>query len=175
MAQYTGPQPDCQALAQKYAAQYHIPPSLLYSLIIQESGCNPKATGSAGEEGLTQIIPGYHPVDQYGNKLNPFNPDQAVSYTAYLLKTYYDKTKSYADALWIYNAGSGNYDKGVLPSSTVGYIKSILARAGLPVDSPKAQALGLLVQPPGLQLQDNQTKLQQAIKLLEEILNSESF
>lgn len=145
MAQYSGPPINCQDLANKYAAQYGIPASLLYQLLVQESKCNPNAVSSAGAKGVAQIVPKYHPVDQYGNPLDPYNPDQSVSYAAYLLKSYYDKYKSYALALAAYNAGQGNVNKygGIPPfNETIEYVKTILRKAGLPIDTANVPKKG---------------------------------
>ncbi|KAI0032231.1 glycoside hydrolase family 23 protein, partial [Vararia minispora EC-137] len=39
----------------KYGAKHNIPPILIASFAMQESGCNPNTIGGAGEEGLMQI------------------------------------------------------------------------------------------------------------------------
>ncbi|KAN0129199.1 hypothetical protein V8E53_012898 [Lactarius tabidus] len=43
------------ATFEKYGASNNIPPILLASFAMQESGCNPSAVGGAGEQGLMQI------------------------------------------------------------------------------------------------------------------------
>ncbi|TFK54192.1 glycoside hydrolase family 23 protein [Heliocybe sulcata] len=40
---------------QKYAWQYGVPPIMIASFAMQESGCNPGTVGGAGEQGLMQL------------------------------------------------------------------------------------------------------------------------
>jgi soluble lytic murein transglycosylase len=44
-------------LVERYAAEYDLPPALLYAVIRTESGFEPDAVSSAGALGLTQITP----------------------------------------------------------------------------------------------------------------------
>jgi len=48
---------DLDALVQKVAGETGMSPALLSAVVTHESTCNPKALGSSGEIGLTQIHP----------------------------------------------------------------------------------------------------------------------
>ncbi len=45
----------CKNYVQKYAAQYHVEPSLVYAVIFCESGFDPNAVSSAQAKGLMQV------------------------------------------------------------------------------------------------------------------------
>ncbi len=84
-------------------------PSFL-ALIHQESGGDPKAVGTSGEVGLTQLMPA---TAQRFGVTDRSNPTQSLmggaKYLRYLLDRY---NGDYTKALTAYNMGEGNVDKG---------------------------------------------------------------
>lgn len=111
--------------ADSQADSFGIPRDIFENLISQESGWNPNAKGSAGEEGIAQLMPGTAP------NINRFDPFASMNFAASLLKQYYDKFGSWSLALAAYNAGPGAVTKGNIPSSTQSYIASILGKSGV--------------------------------------------
>jgi transglycosylase-like protein with SLT domain len=102
-----------------------IPSILLQSLISKESGFDPNAIGSAGEVGLTQLMPST--AASLG--VDPTNITQNINGGAQLLSDLIEQNGGdVAAALSAYNTGS--------PTSSVGlnYAQSVLANAGLPQD-----------------------------------------
>lgn len=103
-----------------------------------------KRKGAAGELGIAQIMPQYHPG------INPLNPQQALDYAAQLMRSYLDRYGNYELALAAYNAGPGAVQKygGVPPFEvTQNYIKKILgtvegapAHKQTPIPPPGASA-----------------------------------
>ncbi|TCD71591.1 hypothetical protein EIP91_007338 [Steccherinum ochraceum] len=73
---------------ENYANQHGIPPILIASIAMQESGCNAGATGGAGEQGLMQITKDKCGGAPGGNCKDPdFNIRTGVSYFAETLKS----------------------------------------------------------------------------------------
>jgi soluble lytic murein transglycosylase-like protein len=106
-----------KSYAEQEANAYGIPPHILTGLITVESGWNPNAVGQSGEEGITQLMPGTAP------NINRFDPYQSISFTAQLLRSYFDRFGSWDNALAAYNAGpNGDFNN----PQTQGYIGKIL-------------------------------------------------
>lgn len=104
----------------------NVDPDLIAAIIQQESGGNFKAVSPAGAQGLMQLMP------QTARGLgvtNSFDPEQNIAggakYIAQMLRRYNGNIEK---ALWAYNAGPGNADKGRLPAETRKYIPSVMAR-----------------------------------------------
>lgn len=112
-----------QPVADKYAAQYKIPPALLSGVIAQESSWNPYALGSAGEIGFGQLKTGT--AGDLG--VNPWNPVENIQGTAAYLKQQYDKFGNWSDALGAYNQGAGNYNN----ANGQSYANKILTALGM--------------------------------------------
>ncbi|KIJ49608.1 glycoside hydrolase family 23 protein [Sphaerobolus stellatus SS14] len=67
----------------KYAAQYQVPPILVASFAMQESGCNPTAQGQGGEQGMMQISQDKCGGAPNGNCKDPdFNVHQGTKFLA---------------------------------------------------------------------------------------------
>lgn len=91
--------PELNAKASINEAQYGLPVGLLRGLIQIESSGNPNAYNKqSGASGLTQIIPKFHP-----DVSNPFDPDEALDYTARTLASYHAEfgTWQAATAAWL--------------------------------------------------------------------------
>lgn len=123
------------------ASKFGVDPSLVYSVIKQESNFNPKVVSSAGAVGLGQIMPatakapGFG-VAPYGQDKDLTDPVENVRFsTEYLSKLLQRYDGDVELALIAYNAGAGNADKfkkngrnyAALPDrqQTEGYVKNI--------------------------------------------------
>lgn len=118
---------DVQSMIVNIAQQEGVDPSLALAVAQQESGFNPSAVGDGGKSfGLFQIHQPSHPDYKGGT-----NPEANARYGIRYLKNLLDANNGNVhDALWSYNAGSGNKAKGVLPASTKQYIANITNLAG---------------------------------------------
>lgn len=118
---------DVQSMIVNIAQQEGVDPSLALAVAQQESGFNPNAVGDGGNSfGLFQIHKPSHPDYKGGT-----NPEANARYGIRYLKNLLDANNGNVhDALWSYNAGSGNKAKGVLPASTKQYIANITSLAG---------------------------------------------
>ena len=86
----------------RHAAQVvGIDPDIFVAMITVESDWQPQATGAAGEVGLGQIIPHWHPL---ADVLNPVNN---LAYAAALLRQHLDEFGGYRLAIAAYNSGAG--------------------------------------------------------------------
>jgi soluble lytic murein transglycosylase-like protein len=130
-----GPEPggnppsDAFAAAVRTAAmRYNVPESLIYSVMEQESGMNPRALSSAGAIGLMQLMP--ETARALG--VDPWDPVQNIDggtrYLAQLLKQFDGDVRL---ALAAYNAGPEAVRRygGIPPyPETQSYVESVLAR-----------------------------------------------
>lgn len=118
---------DVQSMIVNIAQQEGVDPSLALAVAQQESGFNPSVVGDGGKSfGLFQIHQPSHPDYKGGT-----NPEANARYGIRYLKNLLDANNGNVhDALWSYNAGSGNKAKGILPSSTKQYIANITNLAG---------------------------------------------
>lgn len=110
---------DLRSLIEEAANIYGIDPSVLASLVSQETGGfgYKPVRGTSGERGITQIIPKYHyqpsglPVEEYGSRLEE-DPAFALNESARILSRLYNAyDQNYRQALAGYNAG-GNFEAG---------------------------------------------------------------
>lgn len=118
---------DVQSMIVNIAQQEGVDPSLALAVAQQESGFNPSAVGDGGKSfGLFQIHQPSHPDYKGGT-----DPEANARYGIRYLKNLLDANNGNVhDALWSYNAGSGNKAKGILPTSTKQYIANITNLAG---------------------------------------------
>lgn len=118
---------DVQSMIVNIAQQEGVDPSLALAVAQQESGFNPSAVGDNGKSfGLFQIHSPSHPDYKGGT-----DPEANARYGIRYLKNLLDANNGNVhDALWSYNAGSGNKAKGILPASTKAYINNITSLAG---------------------------------------------
>lgn len=118
------------SIVENAAAANGIPPTLLASLLSQESGFNPSATSSAGAQGIAQFMPS----TAAGMGIDSANPTQAINAAAKLIASYSKDFGSYSSALAAYNAGPEAVAKygGIPPyPETQAYVANILSMAGL--------------------------------------------
>lgn len=121
--------------ADTQASAFGIPKDFFAALINQESGWNPNAKGSSGEEGIAQLKPGTAP------NINRFDPYASMSFSASLLRQYYDRFGTWEMAAAAYNAGPSAVNKyGDVPPSAQGYVSKIMSAVGLGTTSSEKLA-----------------------------------
>ena len=100
-----------------YAAEYGLPPSLLYAVIRTESDFNPEAVSSAGAVGLMQLTEDTFSWAQYrcGVEELPqeqrFDPETSIHYGSCVLALLEEMYGVRETALAAYNAGMGNVNR----------------------------------------------------------------
>ncbi len=115
-------------LIQQAASRYRLDPSLISSVIAQESSFDPQAVSPAGAQGLMQLMPD---TARDLNVTNAFDPAQNIDggsrYLAGLIKRYHGDVKL---ALAAYNWGMGNLEHrpDKMPEETRHYVASIMQR-----------------------------------------------
>jgi len=115
-------------LIQQAASRYHLDPSLISSVIAQESSFDPQAVSPDGAQGLMQLMPN---TAQELHVTNAFDPAQNIDggsrYLAGLIQRYHGDVKL---ALAAYNWGMGNLERqpDKLPAETRHYVASIMRR-----------------------------------------------
>lgn len=115
---------DMQAMIVGIAKEEGVDPAIMLSIAQQESGFNPNAVGDGGKSfGLFQIHSSSHPDYKGGT-----DPEANARYATRLFKGLLKQNNGSVNrALWAYNAGQGNVNKGILPASTRQYINNIAA------------------------------------------------
>lgn len=108
------------------AVRNGIPTDYFSRFITTESAWNPLAIGAAGEQGIAQIIPAYHPAIT-----DPLDPYQSIDYAAQTIRGYFDKFGSWSSAFGAWNAGPTRAATGNFPASTRDYINKIVG-SGMP-------------------------------------------
>lgn len=114
------------SIINRQAKANNVDPDLIAAIIQQESGGNSSAVSQTGAGGLMQLMP---KTARGLGVTDVFDPEQNIAggtkYIAQMLKRYKGNVEK---ALWAYNAGPGNADKGRLPDETKKYIPSVMAR-----------------------------------------------
>jgi soluble lytic murein transglycosylase-like protein len=116
------------SLIQQAASRYHLDPSLISSVIAQESSFDPHAVSVDGAQGLMQLMPD---TARELNVTNSFDPAQNIDggsrYLAGLIQRYHGDVKL---ALSAYNWGMGNLERqpDKVPAETRHYVASIMQR-----------------------------------------------
>ena len=122
--QPTANRADMQAMIAQIAREEGVDPALALSIAHIETGgtFDPNALGDNGNsKGLFQIHGPSHPDYKGG-----FNPEANARYGIRLFKNLLDTNNgSVNKAVWAYNAGQGNVNRGVLPSTTKDYINKM--------------------------------------------------
>lgn len=130
---------DIQSMIVRIALEEGVDPALALSIAQIESGFNPNAIGDNGKsQGLFQIYGPAHPDYKGGT-----DPEANTRYGLRLFKGLLDRNGgSVNKAIWAYNAGQGNVDKGILPASTKEYINKVASlgpqyrQMGISADAP---------------------------------------
>ena len=125
---------DIEAIAVAEARRQQLDPSLVLSVIQQESDGNPQAKSRAGAVGLMQLMPS----TAKDLRVNPRCPRQNVKGGVAYLRKLLDRYGNVTHALYAYNWGMGNVDawlktglgsKGQpMPRETREYAPSVLSR-----------------------------------------------
>ncbi len=106
------------------ADKYGVEPELVKAIAHVESAGNSNAISSAGAQGLMQLMPD---TAKDMGVTDSFDPRQNImggtKYIATLINRY---GGDIAKALWAYNAGPGNVDKGRKPKETRKYINDVM-------------------------------------------------
>lgn len=140
---------DIQSMIVRVAKEEGVDPAIMLAIAQQESGFNPNAVGDGGKSfGLFQIYSSAHPDYEGGT-----DPEANARYATRLFKGLLNQNKGSVNrALWAYNAGQGNVNKGILPSSTKQYINNIAAltpqfrQAGISDVAPVSQQNRAVIQ-----------------------------
>lgn len=118
-------------IIEKYASDYQLDPSLIRSIIAQESGFNPKAVSPKGARGLMQLMP--ETAAHLGVK-NSFDPEQNIhggtKHFKFLMNSFNNNIEL---SLAAYNAGENLVSRlGKVPEikETRDYVQSITKRYG---------------------------------------------
>lgn len=140
---------DIQSMIVRIAKEEGVDPAIMLAIAQQESGFNPNAVGDGGKSfGLFQIYSSAHPDYKGGT-----DPEANTRYATRLFKGLLNQNNGSVNrALWAYNAGQGNVNRGVLPSSTKQYINNIAAltpqfrQAGISDVAPVSQQNRAVIQ-----------------------------
>jgi len=120
-----------EPIIEKYASDYQLDPSLIRSIIAQESGFNPKAVSPKGARGLMQLMP--ETAARLGVK-NSFDPEQNIQGGTKHFKFLMDSFNNNVElSLAAYNAGENLVQRlGKVPEikETRDYVQSITKRYG---------------------------------------------
>ena len=115
---------DIQSMIVRIAKEEGVDPALALSIAHVETGgsFNPNAVGDNGNSfGLFQIHRPSHPDYKGGT-----DPESNARYGIRLFKRLLDANNgSVNKAIWAYNAGQGNVNKGVLPATTKNYLNMV--------------------------------------------------
>jgi hypothetical protein len=117
-----------EAAISNAAQRWNVSATLLAAQIWQESRFDPRARSPAGAQGIAQFMPG---TARAYNLKNPFDPDQAISAQAHMMRDLLREFGSVPLALAAYNAGPARVKAcGCVPPipETVAYVAAILAR-----------------------------------------------
>ena len=116
------PNTDIEKYLKLAAKKENLPVTLLRAIMIAESSGSPEAVSIRGAYGLFQIseIAARH----YG--CNRYDIKENILCGARIFRTLYDKYASIEKALWGYNAGPLNVDKGIMVSETRHYIPRVM-------------------------------------------------
>lgn len=115
---------DIQSMIVRIAKEEGVDPALALSIAHVETGgsFNPNAVGDNGNSfGLFQIHRPSHPDYKGGT-----DPEANARYGIRLFKRLLDANNgSVNKAIWAYNAGQGNVNKGILPATTKNYLNIV--------------------------------------------------
>lgn len=149
-----GNKQDIQSMIVRIAQEEGVDPALALSIAHVETGgsFNPNAVGDNGNSfGLFQIHRPSHPDYKGGT-----DPEANTRYGLRLFKNLLDRNGgSVNKAIWAYNAGQGNLNKGILPATTKDYINKVAAlgpqyrQMGISADAPVSPENRAIIQSMG--------------------------
>ena len=148
---------DYVELADYYAEQYGLNPTIFRRMIMQESGFDPAARNErSGALGIAQIMP--DSARQPGFGIDPIedrlDPEQSLRFGAQYLRAMLDRYDGdYARALAAYNAGPTTVDRaGGVPdiAETQTYVRNILGSEDIGRPMGTMDERGLFATPEGL-------------------------
>lgn len=130
---------DMQSMIFRIAKEEGVDPALALSIAQIESKFDPNAVGDDGNSfGLFQIHKPSHPDYKGGT-----DPEANARYGIRFFKRLLDANNgSVNKAIWAYNAGQGNVNKGILPATTKDYINRVAQLA------PQYRQSGITETPP---------------------------
>ena len=108
------------------ATRYYLEPELIKSVILAESGMNPRALSSAGAMGLMQLMPGT--ASDLG-VTDPWDPEQNIDGGSRYIREQLDNFGDLRRAIAAYHAGPGNVRRygGIPPfEATQIYVARVL-------------------------------------------------
>ena len=142
---------DIQSMIVRIAKEEGVDPALALSIAHVETGgsFNPNAVGDNGNSlGLFQIHRPSHPDYKGGT-----DPEANARYGIRLFKRLLDANNgSVNKAIWAYNAGQGNVNKGILPATTKNYLNMVAQlgpqyrQAGISDAAPVSQQNRAMIQ-----------------------------
>ena len=99
-------------IVNKYAAEYELPPELIYAVIKTESNFNERAVSHAGAKGLMQLMDATNEdiasrLRENVHEEDSFNPETNIRRGAYYLSFLIRQLGSTKSAVAAYNAGIG--------------------------------------------------------------------
>jgi hypothetical protein len=156
------PNPQLEALIQKYASSNGVDPSLVRAMMRHESGFNANAVSPKGAQGLMQLMPGTAALMGVNN---PFDPEQNIAGGVGYLRRCLDRFGHNVPlAVAAYNAGPESVARhGAIPpyAETQVFVQNVMGTytggtAALPQNGPppmkknaeKKAANGKVVKPP---------------------------
>lgn len=115
--------PDLHSHITKASVKFDVEPTLILSVIHQESRCIPTALGSSNDTGLMQIVPKWHQerISDLG-VTDLFDPYQNILVGTHLLNAL-NVQDNPIDALVVYNGGYAR------PKSSYNYAQEVLQKA----------------------------------------------
>ncbi len=137
--------PSIQSWIVQFAIQNGVDPALALAVAQHESGFNPNATGTQGDAGVFQLMPGTAADLGVTDPYDPLQNIQAgVVYLKQLLQQYGGDVTT---ALEAYNGGQGNVARGTVSAAAQAYpgqvmalyssAQAILANPGISAPSPQ--------------------------------------
>jgi len=168
---------DYVELADYYANQYGLDPTVFRRMIMQESGFDPAAENErSGALGIAQIMedsarqPGYG-VDPIEDRLDP---EQSLRFGAQYLRAMLDRYDGdYSRALAAYNAGPTTVDRaGGIPdiAETQNYVRNILGGEDIERPMGAMSEQGLFGTPEGLSMLREERDPEAGMRMVYEML-----
>lgn len=113
-------------LIRRVAAETGLPEAMLYAVVKNESGFNPRALSPKGAMGLMQLMP---ETARALGVSDPFDPEQNLRGGARYLAQQFERFGSWERALAAYNAGPGAVERyqGIPPfSETQNFVRKVM-------------------------------------------------